>query len=136
VRTEADPLDPNPPAEALRRGLAGILHLEQAVTTIEWGEGLALRYGCLYGPGTGIGWALDAQMAAPIRKRRFPLVGGGGGDWSFVHIEVAATATEAAVDHGPPGLYNVVDDEPAPVCVGARTWPALSSTIFDTRSLR
>jgi nucleoside-diphosphate-sugar epimerase len=86
VQTEADALDPNPPA-ALRTGLAAILHLERAVTTIEWGEGLVLRYGGFYGPGTGISLAPDAVMAAPIRKRRFPLVGGGGGVWSFVHIE-------------------------------------------------
>jgi nucleoside-diphosphate-sugar epimerase len=65
-------------------------------------------------------------MAAPIRKRRFPLVGGGGGVWSFVHIEDAAAATAAAVDHGQPGIYNVVDDDPAPV----RDWlPALASAL-------
>jgi 2-alkyl-3-oxoalkanoate reductase len=114
VQTEADPLDPDPPA-ALRAVLAAILHLEQAVTTIEWGEGLVLRYGGFYGPGTGISLAPDAEMAAPIRKRRFPLVGDGGGVWSFVHIEDAAAATAAAVEHGQPGVYNVVDDDPAPV---------------------
>jgi nucleoside-diphosphate-sugar epimerase len=125
VQTEADPLDPDVPA-AFRPGLAAILHLEQAVTTIEWGEGLVLRYGGFYGPGTGISVASDAQMTGPIRKRRFPLVGDGGGVWSFVHIEDAAAATAAAVEHGRPGLYNVVDDEPAPV----REWlPALASAL-------
>jgi nucleoside-diphosphate-sugar epimerase len=125
VQGEADPLDPNPPA-ALRTGLAAILHLERAVTTIEWGEGLALRYGSFYGPGTGFSLAPDAVMAAPIRKRRFPLVGGGSGVWSFVHIEDAAAATVAAVEHGQPGIYNVVDDEPAPV----REWlPVLASAL-------
>jgi 2-alkyl-3-oxoalkanoate reductase len=125
VQTEADPLDPNPPA-ALRTGLAAILHLERAVTTIEWGEGLALRYGSFYGPGTGFSLAPDAVMAAPIRKRRFPLVGGGGGVWSFVHVEDAAAATVAAVERGQPGIYNVVDDDPAPV----REWlPALASAL-------
>jgi nucleoside-diphosphate-sugar epimerase len=114
VVTEADPLDPDVPA-AMRTGLAAILHLEQAVTSIGWGEGLVLRYGSFYGPGTGFSLAPDAVMAAPIRKRRFPLVGGGGGVWSFVHIEDAAAATAAAVEHGQPGIYNVVDDEPAPV---------------------
>jgi 2-alkyl-3-oxoalkanoate reductase len=114
VQTEADPLDPDPPA-ALRAGQAAILHLEQAVTTIEWGEGLALRYGGFYGPGTGISLAPDAVMAAPIRKRRFPLVGDGGGVWSFVHIEDAAAATAVAVERGQSGVYNIVDDEPAPV---------------------
>jgi nucleoside-diphosphate-sugar epimerase len=125
VVTEADPHDPNPPG-AMRTGLAAILHLEQAVTTIEWGEGLVLRYGSFYGPGTGFSLAPDAVMASPIRKRRFPLVGGGGGVWSFVHIEDAAAATAAAVDHGQPGIYNVVDDDPAPV----RDWlPALASAL-------
>ena len=125
VQTEADPLDPNPPA-ALRAGQAAILHLERAVTTIEWGEGLALRYGGFYGPGTGISLAPDAVMAAPIRKRRFPIVGDGGGVWSHVHIEDAAAATAAAVERGQPGIYNVVDDEPAPV----REWlPVLASAL-------
>src|SRR5215207_4467507 len=92
VQTEADPLDPNPPA-ALRTMQAGYLYLEQAVTGIEWGDGLVLRYGGFYGPGTGISLAPDAQMAAPVRKRRFPIVGGGGGVWSLIHIEDAAAAT-------------------------------------------
>jgi nucleoside-diphosphate-sugar epimerase len=125
VQTEADPLDPNPPT-ALRTGLAAILHLERAVTTIEWGEGLALRYGSFYGPGTGFSLAADAVMAAPVRKRRFPLIGGGGGVWSFVHIEDAAAATAVAVERGQRGVYNVVDDEPAPV----REWlPVLARAL-------
>jgi 2-alkyl-3-oxoalkanoate reductase len=125
VQTEAEPLDPDPPA-ALRTGQAAILYLEQAVTTIEWGDGLALRYGGFYGPGTGISLAPDAQMAAPIRKRRFPIVGDGGGVWSFVHIEDAAAATAVAVERGQSGIYNVVDDEPAPL----REWlPALASAL-------
>jgi 2-alkyl-3-oxoalkanoate reductase len=125
VQTEAEPLDPDPPA-ALRAPLVGILHVERAVTTIEWGEGLVLRYGSFYGPGTAISLAPDAAMAAPIRKRRFPIVGGGGGVWSHVHIDDAAAATVAAVDHGRPGIYNIVDDEPAPV----REWlPVLASAL-------
>jgi 2-alkyl-3-oxoalkanoate reductase len=125
VQTEAEPLDPNPPA-ALRTGQAAILHLEQAVTTIEWGEGLVLRYGSFYGPGTGISRAPDAVMAAPVRKRRFPIVGDGGGIWSHVHIEDAAAATAVAVERGRPGIYNVVDDDPAPV----REWlPGLASAL-------
>ncbi|HSK89856.1 MAG TPA: NAD(P)-dependent oxidoreductase [Euzebyales bacterium] len=125
VQTEAESLDPDPPA-ALRPGLAGILHLEQAVTSMEWGEGLVLRYGSFYGPGTAISLAPDALMAAPIRKRRFPIVGDGGGVWSHVHIEDAAAATAAAVEHGRPGIYNVVDDEPARV----REWlPELASAL-------
>jgi 2-alkyl-3-oxoalkanoate reductase len=125
VQTEDDPLDPNPPA-ALRTGQAAILHLEQAVTTIEWGEGIALRYGSFYGPGTGISLAPDAVVAAPVRKRRFPLVGDAGGVWSHVHIEDAAAATTVAVERGQPGIYNIVDDDPAPV----REWlPVLASAL-------
>ena len=126
VLTEADPLDLDPPAAVLRPGLAAIHHLEQAVTTIEWGDGVVLRYGNFYGPGTGISSAPDAVMTAAIRKRRFPLVGDGGGVWSHIHIEDAAAATATAVEHGPPGVYNVVDDDPAPV----REWlPALASAL-------
>jgi nucleoside-diphosphate-sugar epimerase len=125
VQTEADPLDPDPPG-ALRPGVEGLLYLEQAVTTIEWGEGLALRYGGFYGPGTGISLAPDAVMAAPIRKRRFPIVGGGGGVWSHVHLEDAAAATAIAVERGRPGIYYIVDDEPAPV----REWlPVVASAL-------
>jgi nucleoside-diphosphate-sugar epimerase len=122
VQTEADSLDPDP----RQAGLEAILYLEQAVTTIEWGEGLALRYGGFYGPGTGISLAPDAVMAGPIRKRRFPIVGDGGAIWSYVHIEDAAAATAIAVERGRPGVYNVVDDEPAPV----REWlPVLASAL-------
>ena len=111
VQTEADPLDPDTPAP----GLDAILHLEQAVTSITWGEGLVLRYGGFYGPGTGLSLDPDAMMAGPIRKRQFPIVGGGGGVWSHIHIEDAAAATVAAVERGDPGIYYIVDDEPAPV---------------------
>jgi nucleoside-diphosphate-sugar epimerase len=125
VQTEADPLDPDPPA-AYRSVVAAILYLEKAVTTIEWGEGLALRYGGFYGPGTSMSSDPDAVMAGPIRKRRFPLIGDGGGVWSFIHIEDAAAATVAAIERGQPGVYNVVDDEPAPV----REWlPVLASAL-------
>jgi nucleoside-diphosphate-sugar epimerase len=125
VLTEADPIDPDPPA-ALRIALPGILHVERAVTTIAWGEGLVLRYGGFYGPGTGISLAPDAVMAAPIRKRLFPIVSDGGGVWSHVHIEDAAQATAIAAERGQPGIYNIVDDDPAPV----REWlPVLASAL-------
>ncbi len=125
VLTEADPIDPNPPG-AMRPALVGILHVERAVTSIEWGEGLVLRYGGFYGPGTSVSRAPDAAFAAPVRKRRFPIVGDGGGVWSHVYIEDAATATAVAVERGEPGIYNIVDDEPAPV----REWlPALASAL-------
>ncbi len=125
VQTEADPLDPTPPAP-LRTVQEGYLYLEQAVTTIEWGEGLALRYGGFYGPGTAVSLAPDAQIAALIRKRRFPIIGEGGGVHSHVHIEDAAAATAVAVERGRPGIYNVVDDDPAPV----REWlPVLAGAL-------
>jgi nucleoside-diphosphate-sugar epimerase len=125
VLTEADPLDPDPPG-ALRPVVQALLHLERAVTGIEWGEGLVLRYGGFYGPGTSISLAPDAVMAAPIRKRRFPIVGDGGGVFSYIHVEDAAAATTVAVERGQPGVYYVVDDEPAPV----REWlPVLASAL-------
>ena len=96
------------------------------MTTIEWGDGLVLRYGSFYGPGTGISLAPNAVMAAPVRKRRFPIVGDGGGVWSHVHIDDAGAATAVAVDHGQAGIYNIVDDDPAPV----REWlPVLASAL-------
>ena len=125
VLTEADPIDPNPPG-AMRPALVGILHVERAVTSIEWGEGLVMRYGGFYGPGTSMSRAPDAEMAGPIRKRRFPIVGTGDGVWSYVHVEDAAAATALAVERGEPGIYNIVDDEPAAV----REWlPVLASAL-------
>jgi 2-alkyl-3-oxoalkanoate reductase len=124
VLSEDDPWDPDSPVR--QPGLDAILHLERAVTSIDWGVGIALRYGGFYGPGTAISQAADAQIAGPIRKRRFPIVGKGGGITSHVHVDDAAAATVAAVDHGQPGIYNVVDDEPAPL----RDWlPVLASAL-------
>jgi 2-alkyl-3-oxoalkanoate reductase len=131
VLTEADPLDPNPPA-SLRLVVEGLLYLERAVTSIQWGEGLVLRYGSFYGPGTSISLAADAVMAAPIRKRRFPIVGEGGGVFSQIHIDDAAGATAIAVEHGQPGIYNVVDDDPAPV----REWLPVLATALDAKPPR
>ena len=125
VLSEADPIDPNPPG-AMRPALVGILHVEQTVPAIEWGEGVVLRYGGFYGPGTAISVASDAPMAAPIRKRLFPIIGDGGGVWSHVHVDDAAAATAIAVERGEPGVYNIADDEPAPV----REWlPVLASAL-------
>jgi nucleoside-diphosphate-sugar epimerase len=125
VLSEADAIDPDPPG-AMRAALVGILHVERAVSAIEWGEGLVLRYGGFYGPGTSISRAPDAVMAAPIRKRLFPIIGSGAGVWSHIHIGDAAAATSIAVERGEPGIYNVVDDEPAPV----REWlPALARAL-------
>ena len=125
VLSEADPVDPNPPG-AMRPALAGILHVERAVPAIDWGEGVVLRYGGFYGPGTAISLAADAPMARPIRRRLFPIIGDGGGVWSHVHVDDAATATVIAVERGDPGIYNIADDEPAPV----REWlPVLASAL-------
>jgi 2-alkyl-3-oxoalkanoate reductase len=132
VLTEADPFDPNDAPAALRTGQAACLYLEQAVTTIEWGEGLALRYGGFYGPGTSVSLAPDAVMAAPIRKRRFPIVGDGGGVWSHVHIGDAAAATVVAVERGEPGVYNIVDDDPATV----REWLQALARALDAKPPR
>jgi 2-alkyl-3-oxoalkanoate reductase len=112
VKTEDDPLDPDPPAE-LRRTLDAIRHLESAVLGAEGLEGVVLRYGGFYGPGTSVGDG--GFMLDDLRRRRFPMVGAGTGVWSFVHIDDAATATAAAVERGAPGIYQIVDDDPAPV---------------------
>ena len=114
VKTEDDPADPDLPAKG-RSVVDAIRYLEDAVCGIDWAEGVVLRYGSFYGPGTGFSADPEAMMTKTVRKRRFPIIGDGGGVWSFVHIEDAASATVAAVDHGAPGIYNVVDDEPAPV---------------------
>jgi nucleoside-diphosphate-sugar epimerase len=106
VKSEEDPLDTTPPRRQ-REASAAIYHLEEAVLDAGWTEGIVLRYGAFYGPGTG--------MDEWFRKRRFPLVGDGGGVWSFIHIADAAEATVAAVEHGSRGVYNIVDDDPAPV---------------------
>lgn len=107
VKTESDPLDPDPPA-AQRASMAAIQHLERAVTSAPL-EGVALRYGSLYGPG-----ATDI-MVSMLKRRQVPMIGNGAGIWSFLHVTDAAGATVAAVHGGPPGIYNIVDDEPAPV---------------------
>ena len=123
VKTEEDPLDPEPPA-AFRRTLEAIRHLESAVTGKTGLEGLVLRYGSFYGPGTAIseqGWMVD-----DIRKRRIPIIGGGSGVWSFTHVDDAARFTRAAITRGAPGIYNIVDDDPARV---SQWLPALAEAL-------
>jgi nucleoside-diphosphate-sugar epimerase len=123
VKTEEDPLDPNPPA-SFKKVLAAIRYLEDAVRRTTDVQALALRYGFFYGPGTGI--AKDGLVVELVRKRRLPIVGNGAGIWSFIHISDVARATVAAIPHGAPGIYNVVDDEPSPVS----TWlPALAEAV-------
>src|SRR5918994_2815093 len=123
VKSEEDPLDPAPPGK-LREGVAALRHLEQAVLEAGWTEGIVLRYGGFYGPGTNM--APGGDIYEMIRKRRFPLIGDGGAVWSFIHIADAAEATVAAVEHGSRGVYNVVDDDPAPV---AEWLPAMAQTL-------
>ncbi|ADB53162.1 NAD-dependent epimerase/dehydratase family protein [Conexibacter woesei] len=120
LRTEDDPLDPDPPAQ-LRTTLAAIRRLEERVTAA---GGVALRYGGLYGPGTGL--TRGGEQWEAVRARKFPVVGDGGGVWSFLHVADAAGATLAALERWTPGeVYNVCDDEPAAV----REWlPALART--------
>jgi nucleoside-diphosphate-sugar epimerase len=130
VKSEEDPFDPSPPGE-LREGAAGIHHLEQAVLGARWTEGIVLRYGAFYGPGTHL--APGGELSELVRKRRFPLVGDGGGVWSFIHVADAAEATVAAVEHGSRGVYNVVDDDPAPV---AEWLPALAQTLGAKKPMR
>jgi nucleoside-diphosphate-sugar epimerase len=112
IKTEDEPLDPTPPA-AMRTTHDAIRYLEEAVTGASWTEGVVLRYGGFYGPGTSIGLP-DGEQLEMIRKRKLPIVGNGEGIWSLIHIGDAASATVAAVEHGSRGIYNVVDDEPAP----------------------
>ena len=123
VKTEDDPLDPTPPRE-MRESLDAIRHLESAVTGADWTEGIVLRYGGFYGPGTSL--SPGGEQFEMLRKRKYPVVGSGAGVWSFVHIADAAEATVAAVEHGKRGIYNVVDDEPAAV---AEWLPALAQAI-------
>lgn len=123
VKTEEDPLDPKPP-ESFTKTLASIRYLEETIRKTTFLEAFALRYGWFYGPGTAIG--KGGTVVEMVRKRRLPVVGGGGGVWSFIHIIGAAQATVAAISRGTPGIYNIVDDEPAKVA----TWlPALARAV-------
>ena len=120
VKTEADPLDPTP-AREMRESLAAIRHLEDGVLGATWTTGIVLRYGAFYGPGTSL--YPGGEQFEMVRQRKYPLVGDGGGVWSFVHIVDAARATVAAVEHGERGIFNIADDDPAPV---AEWLPALA----------
>lgn len=119
VKTEDDPLDPDPPAQ-LRATLDAIRELERTVTGA---GGVVLRYGGLYGPATSV--EPGGEQWEAVRARKFPLVGDGGGVWSFTHVDDAASATIAALERWTPGeVYNACDDDPAPV----REWlPALAA---------
>ncbi len=123
VKAEEGPLDSNPPTN-FSKTLAAIRYLEETVRKTVDLKALALRYGPFYGPSTGI--AEDGPVIKLVHKRMLPIVGNGAGIWSFIHIHDAARATVAAVSSGSPGIYNVVDNEPAPVT----TWlPALADAV-------
>ena len=130
VKSEDDPVDPSP-AREMRETVAAIRHVEEAVLGARWTEGIVLRYGAFYGPGTSI--APDGEQARLVRERKFPLVGDGGGVWSFIHVADAAEATVAAIEHGSRGIYNVVDDDPAPV---AEWLPSLAQTLGAKKPMR
>jgi 2-alkyl-3-oxoalkanoate reductase len=115
VKTEDDPLDPDPPAMA-RETNAAMRHLDEAVTDA---GGIALRYGGFYG-------AANDGLVQPVRKRQFPVIGAGGGISSFIHLDDAAAATVLALDHDGAGMYNIVDDEPAPM---SEWLPALAAAL-------
>jgi nucleoside-diphosphate-sugar epimerase len=112
VKDEHDPLDRSPVGQ-MAPMIAAIEHLEEAVLGAAWTEGIVLRYGAFYGAGTSM--AAGSEQLEMIGKRAFPLVGSGGGVWSFVHVADAAGATVAAVENGGRGVYNIVDDDPATV---------------------
>ncbi len=125
VKTEEDPLDPNP-AKAQRESMAAIHFVEKAVTTAPL-DGIALRYGNFYGPGA------SELMVELVRKRQFPLIGDGAGIWSWIHLDDAAAATIAALERGRPGVYNIVDDEPAAV---SEWLPSLAEAVGAKRPMR
>jgi nucleoside-diphosphate-sugar epimerase len=129
VKSEDDSFGPHPPKE-MRETVAAIRHVEDAVLAATWTEGIVLRYGGFYGPGTSLG--PDGEQTEAVRRRRFPQVGKGSGVWSFIHIADAAEATVAAVEHGRRGVYNIVDDEPAPV---AEWLPFLARTLGAKRPM-
>jgi nucleoside-diphosphate-sugar epimerase len=115
VKTEDDPLDPTPPPNT-RETYAAMAHLDEAVTSF---GGIALRYGGFYG-------ASDDGWADLVRQGKFPIVGEGTGVFSWIHLDDAATATVLALEHAGPAVYNIVDDEPAPV----REWlPVLAQAV-------
>ncbi len=110
MKTEEAPLYLNAPSP-IGPAVQTIKRVEHAVLSAEGLEGVVLRYGMFYGPGTW--YAKDGDVGRQVRKRRYPMVGNGEGIYSFVHVDDAAAATVAALEGARPGVYNVVDDEPA-----------------------
>ena len=130
VKSEEDRVDVSS-AGVMRANVAALRHLEEAVLGATWTDGVVLRYGWFYGAGTSM--APGKESYELVRRRRFPLVGDGGGVWSFIHIADAAEATAAAVEHGSRGIYNVVDDDPAAV---AEWLPELSRQLGAKKPMR
>jgi 2-alkyl-3-oxoalkanoate reductase len=121
VKTEDDPILPTPPRNA-QRTYAAMTYLEQAITGY---GGIALRYGGFYG-------AANDALIEPVRKRRLPIVGDGGGIFPWIHLEDAAAATVLALEHDGPAVYNIVDDDPAPV----REWLPVLAEALDAKPPR
>ena len=130
VKDEEAPLFPSAPPP-FGDAVVALEELERQVLEAEGLEGIVLRYGWLYGPGTY--YAADGSLTVDAHKRRLPVVGKGKGVFSFVHVEDAAAATLAALEHGGPGAYNVVDDEPAP---GHEWTPAFAAAVGAKKPLR
>jgi nucleoside-diphosphate-sugar epimerase len=130
VKREEDAVDASP-AVGMGANVAALRHLEEAVLGATWTEGIVLRYGWFYGPGTSMAPGQDSYEL--VRRRKFPMVGSGGGVWSFIHVADAAEATVAAVEHGSRGVYNVVDDDPAAV---AEWLPVLAEQLGAKRPMR
>ncbi|HEX7996736.1 MAG TPA: NAD(P)-dependent oxidoreductase, partial [Streptosporangiaceae bacterium] len=124
VKTEDDPLDNDPP-QAMRATLDAIRYLENAVVSSQM-EGVVLRYGSLYGPGA------SELLVDMIKRRQVPVIGNGAGIWSWIHVQDAASAAVAALDRGD-GIYNIVDDEPAPV---SEWLPFLASAVGARKPFR
>jgi nucleoside-diphosphate-sugar epimerase len=121
IKTEDDPLDPSPPANA-QQSFAAMADLEETVTEA---GGIAVRYGLFYG-------AANDGLIEPVRKRQYPIIGDGGGITSWIHLEDAAAATVLALEHDGPAIYNIVDDEPAP----AREWLPVLAQALDAKAPR
>ena len=120
----------DPPAE-MRTLLETARYLEETVTGADWTEGVVLRYGNFYGPGTSMDGE-DSEHVRLIRARKFPIVGDGAGVWSFIHVEDAAEATVAAVERGKRGVYDVVDDDP----VAVAEWLPVAAEAFGAKPPR
>ena len=123
IKTEDDPFDPSP-AKTMTKSLAAIRKLESSTINASGVAGTVLRYGSLYGPGTST--FPGGEIVEAVRSRKLPVIGGGAGIWSFIHVDDAAGATRLAIEKDAPGIYNIVDDEPAEVSI----WlPELAKTI-------